>query len=128
MFHTLPRSAPAPVTRPGSMEGPDGFEAFEFDFARRVPVEVLLRIPEDADGPALLHIAAPGEDPASIHRLLRNVPRFGRNPVLVVHPPGTGSAVWPKSEWKMLLRNAMQTGRTVDFDPRRQRAGRRKAA
>ena len=114
VLHTLPRNAPAPVTRPGSMKGPDGFEALEFDFAGRVPIDALLRIPENADGPALLHIASPGEDAASIHRLLRNLPRFGRNPVLVVHPPGTGTAVWPKSEWKMLLRNAMQTGRTVD--------------
>lgn len=114
VLHALPINASVPVARPGSIEGPDGFEALEFDFAGEIPVEGLLRIPENADGPALLHIASPGEDPAATQRLLTDLPRFGRNPVLVVYPPGTGTAVWPKSEWKMLLRNAMQTGRSVD--------------
>lgn len=114
VLHTLSRDSASPTTEPGSLEAPDGFEALTFDYEGHVPVESLLRIPEGSDGPALMHIASPGEDIAAVQRLLRNLPRFGRNPVLVVHPPGTGTAVWPKSEWKMLLRNAMQTGRTVD--------------
>ena len=33
---------------------------------------------------------------------------------MIVFPPGTGLATWPKSAWKSLLRNAMHAGRTVD--------------
>ena len=103
-----------PQTRPGSLEAPQGFDALAFDYAGSIPIETLLRESEDPGAPALLHVAAPGEDPAAVQRLLRNIDRFGSNPVLVVYPPGTGAAMWPKSQWKMLLRNAMQTGRTVD--------------
>lgn len=103
-----------PQTRPGSLEAPQGFDALAFDYAGSIPIETLLRESEDPGAPALLHVAAPGEDPAAVQRLLRNIDRFGSNPVLVVYPPGTGAATWPKSQWKMLLRNAMQTGRTVD--------------
>ena len=114
VLHTLPQQPAVPVARPGGLQAPDGFEAVAFDYAEHIPVEALLRIPEDAGDPALLHVASPGEDPASVTRLLRNLRRFGSNPVLVVYPPGTGADGWPKSEWKMLLRNAMQTGRTID--------------
>lgn len=114
VLHALPQDAEAPAARPGGLTAPEGFESLAFDFAGHVPVEALLRVPEGSGDPALLHIAAPGEDPVSVQSLLRNFSRFGRNPVLVVYPPGTGEEVWPKSEWKMLLRNAMQTGRTVD--------------
>lgn len=104
----------APQTRPGSLEAPQGFDALAFDYEGSIPIETLLRESGDKGTPALLHVAAPGEDPAAVLRLLRNIRRFGSNPVLVVYPPGTGAATWPKSQWKMLLRNAMQTGRTVD--------------
>ncbi len=114
VLHTIPRSQAAPVVRPGSLDAPDGYEALAFDYEGRVPVEMLLHAPVDADGAALLHVASPGEDPPAVQRLLRNLPRFGRNPVLMLYTPGTGIGAWPKSEWKMLLRNAMQTGRTVD--------------
>ncbi len=114
VLHALPQDSAAPQARPGGLAAPEGFEALAFDFAGHVPVEALLGVPEEGRDPALLHIAAPGEDPAAVRRLLRNLSRFGRNPVLVVFPPGTGADTWPKSEWKMLLRNAMQTGRTVD--------------
>ena len=46
--------------------------------------------------------------------MLRNLSRFGRNPVLILYPPGTTNEGWSKSSWKTLLRNAMQTGSTVD--------------
>ncbi len=114
VLHTIPEVQTAPTTRPGSLRAPAGFQALAFDYDGRVPVEALLRLPENADGPALLHAAAPGEDPQAVVHLLRNLSRFGRNPLLVVYPPGTGPAAWPKSAWKALLRNAMQTGRTVD--------------
>ena len=74
----------------------------------------MLKFNHNLDGPALLHVAMPGEDPQSVRKLLRNIHRFGRNPVMVVYPPGTGSGTWPKSEWKMLLRNAMHVGTSVD--------------
>ncbi len=105
--------APA-TTRPGKMEAPDGFESIAFDYNGAVPVEVLLHQGDDADGPALLHVASPGEDPQAARQLLRNLSRFGRNPVMLVYPPGTGLDTWSKSDWKMLLRNAMHTARTVD--------------
>lgn len=111
---TLAKESEVPDTGPGGLEAPSGFEALSFQFAGHVPVEALLRMPEDARDAALLHVASPGEDPPAVQRLLRDLSRFGRNPVLVVYPPGTGAAAWTKSEWKMLLRNAMQTGRTVD--------------
>ncbi len=111
---TLANNSEIPETGPGSLEAPNGFEALSFRLAGHLPVEALLRMPEDARDAALLHVASPGEDPPAVQRLLRDLSRFGRNPVLVVYPPGTGAAVWTKSEWKMLLRNAMQTGRTVD--------------
>ena len=112
----LPSSAPEepPATRPGLLDAPNGFEAIGFTYGGHVPVEALLRLPDEPSGPALLHVAAPGEDARAVERLLRSLNRFGQNPVLVVYPPGTGAGTWPKSEWKMLLRNAMQTGRTVD--------------
>ena len=113
-LHSIPQNGPPPVLRSGGLDAPGGYQAFAFDFDGRVPVEALLKVPDDADGPALLHVASPGEDPPAVQRLLRNLPRFGRNPVLVLYTPGTGLAAWPKSEWKMLLRNAMHTGRTVD--------------
>ena len=105
---------PLPETKAASLEGPDGYEPLSFRHAGHIPVEALLKVPEGADGPALLHIASPGEDPAATGQLLRNLPRYGRNAVMILYAPGTGRAVWSKSEWKMLLRNAMQTGRTVD--------------
>ncbi len=114
VLHTIPRDAPAPVARPGSLAPQNNFEPIAFDYDGRVPVQALLQIPDELDGPALVYVASPGEDPEAVTQLLRNRSRFGSNPVLVVYPPGTGSATWPKSEWKALLRNAMQTGRTVD--------------
>ncbi|MYC66954.1 MAG: hypothetical protein F4X12_11535 [Acidobacteriia bacterium] len=114
VLHTILEDPPVNSAVPGSLDPPDGYETVAFDYAGRIPVEALLRIPDDPEGPALLHVAAPGEDPADVSRLLRNLRRFGRNPVLVVYPPGTGTDLWPKSSWKALLRNAMQTGRTPD--------------
>ena len=114
VLHSIPFDADAPPTRPGTLVPPGEFEPIAFDYGGQVPVEALLKISDDADGPALVHVAMPGEDPESVQRLLRNISRFGRNPLLVVFPPGTGSGTWTKSEWKMLLRNAMHTGRTVD--------------
>ena len=114
VLHSIPFDAAAPETRPGTVPPPEGFEPIAFHYHSHVAVEALLKIPADSDGPALVHVAMPGEDPESIQRLLRNISRFGRNPLLIVFPPGTGSRTWPKSEWKMLLRNAMHTGRTVD--------------
>ena len=114
ILHTILKDPPVTSAGPGSLAPPAGFEAVSFDYAGRIPVEAMLRIPENPQGPALLHVAAPGEDPAAVAALLRNLQRFGRNPVLVVYPPGTGTDVWPKSSWKALLRNAMHTGRTVD--------------
>ena len=114
VLHTLPRNRVSLATRAGSLRAPANYESLAFDYEGYVPVETQLHIPDRPNGPALLHLASPGEDPPSVQRLLRNLRRFGRNPVLVAYLPGTGTAVWPKSEWKMLLRNAMQTGRTVD--------------
>ncbi len=113
-LHAILEDLPVNSAVPGSLDPPDGYEAVSFDYAGRIPVEALLRIPDNPEGPALLHVAAPGEDPADVSRLLRNLRRFGRNPVLAVYPPGTGTDPWPKSSWKALLRNAMQTGRTPD--------------
>ena len=138
VLHSLPTDPAPPDTRAGSMQAPDGYEAIAFDYKGHVPVEGLLRVPEGANGQALVHVASSGEDPTAVLRLLRNLRRFGRNPVLILYPPGTGTAVWAKSEWKMLLRNAMQTGRTVDsirigsilegVRLLRERAGRRRLA
>ena len=114
VLHSIPFEADAPETRPGTLAAPGEFEPIAFDYDGQVPVEALLKTSDDSDGPALVHVAMPGEDPESVQRLLRNISRFGRNPLLVVFPPGTGSGIWTKSEWKMLLRNAMHTGRTVD--------------
>lgn len=100
--------------RPGLLDPPDGYEAIAFDYHGGVEVQALLRMPEDPEGPSLLHVASPGEDPNAVRLLLRNLSRFGRNPVMAVYAPGTGTHVWSKSDWKMLLRNAMHTGRTVD--------------
>ena len=75
-------------------------------------------------GQALLHVAAPGEDPADVSRLLRNLRRFGRNPVLAVYPPGTGTDLWSKSSWKALLRNANANRPHAGHDPDWQRDGR----
>ena len=111
---SIPDDVAPSGTRPGSLEAPDGFEAIAFDYDGAVPVEALLRVPENPEGPSLLHVASPDEDPEAAMRLLRNLSRFGRNPVMLVYPPGTGTGAWPKSDWKMLLRNAMHTGRTVD--------------
>ncbi len=114
VLHSIPFDAATPPTRPGNIEAPDGFESIVFEYDGRVPVEALLKIPDEPDGPALLHVAMPGEDPESVQRFLRNLSRFGGNPLMVAFPPGTGSGTWTKSEWNMLLRNAMHTGRTVD--------------
>lgn len=114
VLHTILKDPPVTSAVPGSLDPPDGYEAVSFDYASHIPVEALLRIPDNPEGPALLHVAAPGEDPTDVSRLLRNLRRFGRNPVLAVYPPGTGPDVWPKSSWKSLLRNAMQTGSTPD--------------
>ncbi len=111
---SIPEDVAPAETRPGSLQPPDGFEPIGFDYDGIVPIEALLRLPQDADGPALLHVASPGEDPQAARLLLRNLSRFGRNPVMLVYPPGTGTGAWSKSEWKMLLRNAMHTARTVD--------------
>ncbi len=110
----IPRSVPVPKTRPGRLEPPQGFEALAFEYPAEVPVEAILRVPAEPDGPALLHVAGPGEGPAAARQLLRNLPRFGSNPLMVVFPPGSGLATWPKADWKAVLRNAMHTGRTVD--------------
>lgn len=114
VLHTILEDTPVISAAPGNLDPPDGYETVSFTYASHIPVEALLRIPDNPEGPALLHVAAPGEDPADVSRLLRNLRRFGRNPVLAVYPPGTGTYVWPKSSWKALLRNAMQTGRTPD--------------
>jgi dienelactone hydrolase len=114
ILHTILDDPPVATIGLGNLAPPNGYEAISFDYAGRIPVEAMLRIPENPQGPALLYVAAPGEDPAAVSSLLRNLRRFGRNPVLVVYPPGTGTDVWPKSSWTALLRNAMQTGRTVD--------------
>ena len=114
VLHTVLEEPPAASAVPGSLDPPDGYETVSFDYAGHIPIEALVRIPDNPEGPALLHVAAPGEDPADVARLLRNLRRFGRNPVLVVYPPGTGTDLWAKSSWKALLRNAMQTGRTLD--------------
>ena len=103
-----------PETRAGSLAAPDGFEAMAFDYAGSVPIESLLKINSNTSNAALMHVAMPGEDPESVQRLLRNLSRFGQNPVMVVYPPGTGTATWSKSDWKTLLRNAMHTGNSVD--------------
>ncbi len=110
----IPVGVAPPATRPGHLEAPDGFESIAFDYDGTVPIEVLLHSPDDADGPTLLHVASPGEDPEATRQMLRNLSRFGRNPVMLVYPPGTGTGNWSKSDWKMLLRNAMHTGRTID--------------
>ena len=110
----IPEEAAPAATRPGRLDPPDGFESVAFDYDGAVEIETLIRVSEDPDGPALLHIASPGEDTQAVRLLLRNLSRFGNNPVMVVFPPGTGAQVWSKSEWKMLLRNAMHTGSTVD--------------
>lgn len=114
VLHAILEDLPVNSAVPGRLDPPDGYKAVSFDYAGRIPVEALLRIPDNPEGPALLHVAAPGEDPADVSRLLRNLRRFGRNPVLALYPPGTGTDLWPKSSWKALLRNAMQTGRTPD--------------
>ena len=114
ILHTVHEDLDVASTASGSLEAPDGYEAVSFDYAGSIPVEALLRLPTEPQGPALLHVAAPGEDPQAVTHMLRNLRRFGRNPVLVVYPPGTGTDLWPKSIWKALLRNAMQTGSTVD--------------
>ncbi|MDE0109070.1 MAG: acetylxylan esterase [Bryobacterales bacterium] len=114
VLHTILEDPPVSSAVPGSLDPPDGYESVAFDYAGHIPVEALFRIPDDPEGPALLHVAAPGEDPEALSRLLRNLRRFGRNPVLAVYPPGTGTDRWSKSAWKALLRNAMQTGRTTD--------------
>ena len=114
VLHAIPDDVTPTGERPGLLDPPDGYEALAFDYEGAVEVEALLRIPDDADGPSLLHVASPGEDPQAVRLLLRNLSRFGSNPVMVVYPPGTGAHGWSKSDWKMLLRNAMHTGRTVD--------------
>lgn len=106
--------SPAPATRPGTLDAPSGFEAVAFDYAGRVPVETILNVNDNLDDAALLHVAMPGEDAQSARQLLRNLSRFGSNPVMVVYPPGTGTATFSKTDWKALLRNAMHTGTSVD--------------
>ncbi len=114
VLHAIPANSPVPETRPGTLDAPDGYLALQLDYDGQVAVEALLQVPEDADGPALLHVASPDEDPRAVTSMLRNLSRFGRNPVLVLYPPGTANEGWSKSSWKTLLRNAMQTGSTVD--------------
>ena len=114
VLHAIPDNVSPPSSRPGRLDSPDGYESIAFEYDGTVEVEALLHIPDEPHGPALLHVASPGEDPQAVRRLLRNLSRFGRNPVMIVYPPGTGTATWSKSDWKMLLRNAMHTGRTVD--------------
>ena len=114
VLQALPDDGSPTGERQGLLDSPPGYEAVAFDYDEGVEVQALLRIPKDPDGPALLHVASPGEDPEAVRLLLRNLSRFGNNPVMVMYPPGTGAHVWAKSDWKMLLRNAMHTGRTVD--------------
>ena len=104
----------APATRPGALDAPSEFESIAFDYAGGVPIESILKIDSNSNDAALLHVAMPGEDPQSARQLLRNISRFGRNPVMVVYPPGTGTATWSKTDWRKLLRNAMHTGTSVD--------------
>ncbi len=103
-----------PIAKPGNLDAPDGYVSLAFDFDEAIEVEALLRLPAEPKGPGLLYVASPGEDFPATRELLRNLSRFGQNPVLVVYPPGTGTGSWPKSDWKDLLRNAMHTGRSVD--------------
>lgn len=106
--------SPAPATRPGTLDAPSGFESISFDYAERVPIESIFKLNSNSSDAALLHVAMPGEDSQSVRQLLRNLSRFGQNPVMVVYPPGTGTATWSKTDWKKLLRNAMHTGSSVD--------------
>ena len=106
--------SPTPATRPGTLDAPRGFESIAFDYAGRVPIESILNLNSNLNDAALLHVAMPGEDPGSVRQLLRNTSRFGRNPVMVVYPPGTGTATWSKTDWRKLLRNAMHAGTSVD--------------
>ena len=114
VLRAIPDDVAPTGERRGLLDPPDGYEAITFDYDGGVEVQALLRIPEAPEGPSLLHVASPGEDTQAVRLLLRNLSRFGRNPVMVVYPPGTGAHVWSKSDWKMLLRNAMHTARTVD--------------
>ena len=106
--------SPAPPTRTGTLDASSGFESISFDYAERVPIESILKLNSNSSDDALLHVAMPGEDSQSVRQLLRNISRFGQNPVMVVYPPGTGTATWSKTDWKKLLRNAMHTGSSVD--------------
>ena len=110
----IPDDAALTGERAGRLEARSDFESVAFDYDGGVEVQALIRVPDEPVGPALLHVAGPGEDPQAVQLLLRNLPRFGNNPLMVVYPPGTGASTWPKSDWKMLLRNAMHTGSTVD--------------
>lgn len=114
VFRSIPDGLAVPESGPGRMAAPEGYEPISFLYDGGIEVQTLLRMPEQPDGPALLHVASPGEDPDAVRLMLRNLGRFGENPVMVVYPPGTGDQQWSKSDWKMLLRNAMHTGRTVD--------------
>lgn len=106
--------SPTPAMRPGTLDAPSGFESIAFDYAGHVPIESIFNFNSNLNDAALLHVAMPGEDPDSVRQLLRNTSRFGRNPVMVVYPPGTGTATWSKTDWRTLLRNAMHAGTSVD--------------
>jgi dienelactone hydrolase len=60
--------------------------------------------------PAVLYIAADGDDPASIDKMMTRVGAVR----LIVYPRGVGEIAWDRSFYRDTMRNAMHVGQTVD--------------
>ncbi len=114
VFMAFPKEPVAVNVREGSMEAPNGFEALAFNSDEGLTVEALLRMPEAAEGPALIWVASDLEDIDAIRRVLRQVWSSNTNALLIVWPRGVGEVPWPKTVWKNMLRNSMHLGRSVD--------------
>ncbi len=111
VFRSFPAEPP-----PLNLRVAEGDRMVRFTSERGVDVEALLDVPGNADAPlpALLYVAAKGDDPNGLWRMFRQ-PRPGpRVARMAVIPRGNGSHPWTKSLELDLFRNAMHTGQTVD--------------
>ena len=110
----------AAVTVERATKGADslpGYDELRVSAAERLPVRVLIRRPKAAAGrvPALVLVAAKGDSPASLDRLLRSVNARDNNSVrMIVFPAGIGEGGWDRAFYTGANRQAMQVGETVE--------------
>lgn len=115
VFPAFPAAAPARLEyRAGRLAVPKDFRSIEFDAEPGITLQAIYRPAAAAPAAALLYVASDGEDVDAVTDTLHGVLANRANAILIVYPRGVGEVPWGKTFWKMIMRNAVQVGRTVD--------------